>query len=342
MSVFTTDGTENRMKWDRSSRNFMEVWFATLNDPDSGLGVWLRYTMTAPNERGGEPYCELWGFVFDPHGHRNFAAKERHPIERLVGAVGRDDGAIVRIGDAWLSDNHLEGEVANEDGKSLSWSLDFEPESRCFQHIPAVLRSNLEKRVSTLCSPNLSVPFSGTIKLGGEAIELSGAPGCQTHRWGSKHSLTWTWAHCSRFEEEEDTVFEGVAAKARFGPLPVPTSTLLYLRFRGEDIPFNELRWAIRAKSRYELPTWAFHARNEEWRIVGAARARPERMVQVHYSDPDGASRYCANSEIADIAIELYARHRAGWRHKASLSSSGLAHLEFGRPEEFAELPVAF
>jgi hypothetical protein len=342
MSVFTNDGNENRMRWDRSSRDFMEVWYATMSDPNSGLGIWLRYTMTAPKDEAADPYCELWGFVFDPQATRSFAAKTRHDIDRFAGPDGRDDGAIVRVGDAWLSENHLEGEVEAADGRTLSWSLDFEPAARCFQHIPAPLRRNVERRVSTLCSPNLHVPFTGTIKLDGEAIELSGAPGCQTHRWGRKHSLTWTWAHCSMFEEEPDAIFEGVAAKAKLGPFPAPTSTLLYLRYRGEDIPFNEMRWVLRAKSRYELPTWAFHARNERWRIVGAARSAPDKMVQLRYTDPDGTPRYCANSEIADLALELFERDGSNWKSAASLRSLGLSHLEFGRLEPFPDLPVAF
>ena len=82
------------------------------------------------------------GFVFDPSGARSFAAKERYAIDQL-GASSRDDGAIVRIGDAWLSENHLEGALVS-DSRSLSWSLEFEPADRCFQHIPQPLRRRAE------------------------------------------------------------------------------------------------------------------------------------------------------------------------------------------------------
>jgi hypothetical protein len=337
MSAFTSTGIENKMRWDRTGRSFMEVWYSTMTHAATGCGLWLRYTLTSPDH--GDPYCELWAFLFDPSGTRNFAAKQRFSIDHLGSSNGRDDGALVRIGDAWLSERHLEGAVESSDG-SLSWSLDFAPADRCFQHLPSQIRSRIERRVSTVCSPNLSVPFTGTVKVAGDVLEFDGDLGCQSHRWGRRHSISWSWAHCSNFADS-DAVFEGVAAKAAFGPVR-PTTTFLYLRYEDQDLEFNDLRWALRARSRYEMPTWAFTARNERWKIVGAARAAASRLVQVEYADPDGSARFCANSEIADLGIELYRRDAAGWRHHGSLTALGTAHLEFGREQPFAELPISF
>ncbi|MGH2729251.1 MAG: hypothetical protein ACRDJI_01435, partial [Actinomycetota bacterium] len=252
---------------------------------------------------------------------------------------GRDDGALVRIGDAWLSERHLEGEVSRE-GRSLAWSLDFEPADKCFQHLPPQIRKRVETKVSTVCSPNLSVPFSGSVKVDGDVLQVDRALGCQSHRWGRKHSSTWAWAHCSTFEHGEDAVFEGVTARAKIGPVPAPTTTFLYLRYKGQDLVFNDLKWALRAKSSYEMPTWAFTARNDDWKIAGAARVQISRMMQVAYMDPDGSPRHCANSEIADLAIEVYRRDDQSWRHDGSLTALRTAHLEFGRRDRFVELPV--
>ncbi|MFP5297594.1 MAG: tocopherol cyclase family protein [Actinomycetota bacterium] len=338
MGVFTTEGTENLMRWDRSSSGFMEVWYSTITHRASGAGVWLRYTLTAPQD--ADPYCEVWGAVFDPKGGMSFAAKDRFGIDRL-GAFGRDDGAIVRIADSWLSENHLEGSVSSRDGM-LDWSLGFEPADRCFQHLPQPLRRRAERKVSTLCSPNLSVPFTGTVKVNGRALEFDGDTGCQTHRWGRAHANTWAWSHCSVFDAEDDAVFEAVAAKAPVGLFPGPTLTFLYLSLDGEDIALNELRPALGAKSSYTMPTWAFSAHNEEFKVVGAARTHPARLLQVRYSDPDGSERYCANSEIADLALEVYRRAGTRWLHHRSLTATRTSHLEFGRKEPFDEIPVAY
>jgi len=315
----------------------MEVWYATAIHRATGCGVWFRYTVTAPAE--GPAFCELWGFVFDPDRKRNFAAKKRFSIDRLGVPNGRDDGALVRIGDAWISETHLEGSLT-DDGRELVWSLDLEPATRCFQHLPAPIRRRGERAVSVVCSPNLSVPLSGSVAVDGETLVFEDDPGSQSHRWGRRHPLTWAWAHCSDFVER-GAVFEGVAAKAPLGPLR-PTTTFLYLEHKGLDLAFNEVRWALLAKSRYTLPTWAFTARTAEWKIVGAARASIEDFVQITYDDPDGSQRYCANSEIGDLAIEVYRRSTNRWVHDGSLTARGTAHLEFGAQQPFEELPISF
>ncbi|MGH2701257.1 MAG: tocopherol cyclase family protein [Actinomycetota bacterium] len=338
MSAFTQSGTENAMRWDRSSPDFMEVWYSTINHPDTGGGLWLRYTINSP--RSGDPYCELWGFYFDPENKRTFAGKQRFSADQL--GRERDDGAIVRVGDAWVSETHLEGEVHADGGRRLGWSFDIEPSDRCFQHLPQPLRQRAEHKVSTLCAPNLSIPFTGTVSLDGETLEFERVRGSQSHRWGHAHAQSWAWAHCDSFESHPDAIFEGVAARARFGVVPVPTMTFTYLRYDGRDIEFNSFRNALRAKSRYEMPAWAFSAHNDEFKIVGAARALPERMMQVLYEDPDGSTRCCANSEIADMGIELFRKERGVWRHIDSLTCLRTAHLEFGRMQPFVEVPVAF
>ena len=80
----------------------------------------------------------------------------------------------------------------------------------------------------------------------------------------------------------------------------------------------------------------------DEWKIVGAVRGSIEDFVQVAYMDPDGSPRYCANSEIGDLAAEVYRRTGNMWVHDGSLTARGTAHLEFGAQQPFAELPVSF
>lgn len=337
--AFTSIGNENVMRWDRTSTGFMEVWYVTANHRASGCGIWLRYTITSP--RKGDPYCQLWGFLFDPASGPVFAARERFSVDMLGAPNGRDDGAIVRIGDAWLSESHLEGEVTAE-GDAMSWSLDLEPASRCFRHIPVPLSDRIERRVSTICSPNLGVPFSGTVKTSERVLEFDGELGAQSHRWGRAHAATWAWSHCSRFDEGADAMFEAVSAKSSLGPIAIPTATFAYLRLDGEDLVFNDLRWALRARSTYEMPTWAFSVHNDSYKVVGATRANPARLIQVLYRDPDGSPRHCANSEVADLALEVYRRTGSQWTHTRSLTASTTAHVEFGRRAPFPELPLAF
>ena len=337
---FVDSSTDNLMRWDRSSAPFMEIWYATIHHRDTGWSFWFRYTITAPDERFGAPYCEVWAFAFDPEGKGSFAGKTRLPIDSLGAPMGRDHAAIVMIGDSWFAEDRLEGGVQQGD-RRIEWSLSFEPATRSFHHLPPMVERRAEKMVSTLCSPNLSVPFSGVVKLDDRTFELRDDDGCQTHRWGRRHATTWAWGHCSTWDNGDQAVFEGLAARSPLGPIPGPTTTFTYLSLDGEDLEFNDLRWALRARSSYEMPTWAFTAHNEKWKVVGASRAGLDRFFQITYTDPDSTLRYCVNSEIADLAIEVYSRAGKTWRHHRSLTATRTAHLEFGHRNPFPELPIS-
>ena len=325
------------MVWDRKSSGHMEVWYATVNHRASGSAVWLRYTIAAPRRR--DAYLELWGCWFDPEQGATFCGRQRLSIDHL--GRPRDDGALLRLGDAWLSENHIEGSVS-DGSRSMEWSLDFQPAPAALQHIPRGLRRRAAGASSVLCSPNLDVPFTGTVKLGEEVFEFDGDRGCQSHRWGRGHPASWAWAHCAVFEGRDDVVLEAVGARAAVGMLPLPPLTFLYLRYGDTEMALNrDIRSVLRAKSHYEMPTWAFTAHNESYRVVGAARVNLSRMVQVRYEEPDGTERYCANSEVGDLAIEIYRLSDGLPVHVDSLTALRTAHLEFGRKEPFSEMPVA-
>ena len=74
----------------------------------------------------------------------------------------------------------------------------------------------------------------------------------------------------------------------------------------------------------------------------GVVRNAQHAESGVGYDDPDGSLRHCANSEIADLGLEIYLRRNGGWRHSRSLSALKTAHVEFGRVEPFDEIPVLF
>lgn len=322
------------MVWDRATAPFSEIWYATMTDQATGIGLWFRYTITVSEDR--QPYCEVWGFVFDPRENLSWGAKNRWPIDRLGRA--RDDGALVRIGESWLSESHMEGTVQRE-RELLRWSFDWNPAGAAFQHIPTPLRSIADRRGSVVCAPNLSVELSGSIEVRGRHLDIASARGCQAHRWGVVHPMSWAWGHCDVFDEP-GVVFEGVVARTRLAGAGLPPVTLLYVRHEGRDFVFNDLRGALRARSRYRAPRWDFSARSRAARLTGVAELSPAQAVQVRYEDPDGSSRYCVNSEIANLTLELSERARNGWSPPRAFVAQGSAHVEFGRVEPWPEPSV--
>ncbi|MGC4113852.1 MAG: hypothetical protein QM765_04195 [Myxococcales bacterium] len=105
------------------------------------------------------------------------------------------------------------------------------------------------------------------------------------------------------------------------GPIPA-----LYLRYRGLDYCLNALPQLLKAKSAVSFPTWGFEGAARDLRFRGTFSAPAQRFLQVRYEDPDGTPSLCANTEVADLSLEVF----RGERLLDRLSATGTAHLEFG------------
>src|SRR5579884_321445 len=91
----------NELRWTGKPGHY-EVYYLTLTDPLTGVGVWIRYTMLAPlSSTGDRPTCALWFAAMDPRpngGQR--ALRQTYPIEELH---HRRDPFELRISQAVLS-----------------------------------------------------------------------------------------------------------------------------------------------------------------------------------------------------------------------------------------------
>ena len=55
----------NAPRWDGRPGHY-EVWYLTVTEPRSGIGLWLRYTLLAPLQ--GTPTAALWLLAMNPAG----------------------------------------------------------------------------------------------------------------------------------------------------------------------------------------------------------------------------------------------------------------------------------
>lgn len=308
----------NSLRWN-GERGRYEVYYLTLNHLPSRLGLWLRYTLDAPNEGGG--VCELWGHAFDGQApEQSFGLKERLPIARLE----RPPGAILRIGEAALTPTRASGEL-KAGGRALRWDLEFLPAERAVYMAPYPLRS-LGLTSTTMLIAQPDARFRGRVLIGDRELMLDGAPGTLAHLWGTKHTERWVWAHCNAFQGRDDCALDAVAVWVRrLGGLRGPL-TSVFLRYRGRDFCLNALPALLATRSRAQFPEWTFTGHSAGLRFVGTFRTSPSRMLQVAYEDPDGEKSYCANSEIADLSLEVW----RGRECQDVLVAEGTAHLEFG------------
>src|SRR5262249_28391910 len=122
----------NQLQWDGEPGHY-EVYYVTLTDPRSGIGLWIRYTMVAPVPKTGDvATCSLWFLVTDPGQRRLAGGKRSLPIAAMQST---GDPFELRIGDATLSDRGMHGGFDD-----MAWDLHWTPSGRHYEHVHPILR----------------------------------------------------------------------------------------------------------------------------------------------------------------------------------------------------------
>ena len=106
--------SSNALRWDGGPGHY-EVWYLTLTDPVTGIGVWLRHTLLAPLH--GPAEGALWLVAMAPDGDR-FARKATSP------AAGLEADARpfrLTLGGADLTDRGAAGAIGSDAAWELSW-----------------------------------------------------------------------------------------------------------------------------------------------------------------------------------------------------------------------------
>jgi len=315
----------NALRWDGKPGHY-EVHYLTTTDPATGIGLWIRQTMLAPDD--GPATCSVWFMATFPDAPA-LARKVTLPIAEQHAEA---EPFRLRTGPAELRDDGMRG--AADDA---SWDLSWRP-GRGYEHVNRLIqRARIAKTVLVL--PHGDVSVSGTVTLpGGRELTLDGAHGGQAHLWGSKHSARWTWAHCGDFADADGTpqpgaFVDGVSVFVpRFGREVGPSSPVVG-RLLGEDFLATAPLSVLRAPSRFGLTSWTFEATAGSRRIACEVDAPRASLVGVTYTDPDGEQAYCYNSEVASMRVSVFDRHDGRWDLRQTLISRGRAHFEYGQRE---------
>jgi hypothetical protein len=316
----------NALRWSGQPGHY-EVYYLTLTDPHSGLGVWIRYTMVAPLPDTGESAtCALWLLAMDPAAGP-LGRKQTFEIEALS---ARPDPFELRIGEARLTDGGMAGAFAD-----VEWELEWEPAPRSYDSVHPLLQ-RLGAAQTVLVLPHADVAVRGTIGLPGRRLELDGVHGGQAHLWGSKHARRWAWVHCGDFVDEHGSPAPGTfvdavsAVVSRFGR-EIGPNTPVVARVEGRDFYSTSPLRIIRNPSQFQLTGWTFEATDGSRRLVGEASAQPGQLAGVTYHDPDGELAYCYNSETASLRLRVLERAGRAWRTVSTLTSEGRAHFEYAQ-----------
>jgi hypothetical protein len=321
----------NALRWDGQPGHY-EVYYLTVTEPDTGVGMWIRYTMVAPLPSAGAPAtASLWVLAMDPRPDRlpTFGRKTTVPIDRMQSTQAPFE---LTIEGARLHDRGMSG--AFDD---VAWDLRWEASGRGYEHVhPALQRLGVAKTVLVL--PHADVAIDGTVTLGDELLELRGARGGQAHLWGSKHASSWAWVHCNDFVDADGSLAPGafVDGVSVFVPRlgrEVGPNTPIVARIGGRDFRSISPLRVLGNDSTFALTGWRFEAIDGDRKLVGEVDADRDQLAGVTYHDPDGELAYCYNSETASMRLHVFehAHQVGGWRHLSTLHAPGRAHFEYAQ-----------
>ncbi|HVV87913.1 MAG TPA: hypothetical protein VHE35_32960 [Kofleriaceae bacterium] len=327
-----TSEADNRRQWDGHSPGRYEVWYLTFNDPATGDGFWIRYTLEAPADGHGEPYAQLWFARFasasgaEP-ARATFGINRRQPIATMTAV---DEPFSVTIGANRLAHDAARGALSGG-GHAAEWDLQWTPNPRTMHWLPSVMYRRGGVGETTVLSPSPDVSLRGTVVVDGRTYTLDGAPGGQTHLWGRKHAFAWGWAHCNAFDGAPGLALELLTVRLRRRGLTLPWLTLATLRTPDEELAWNRFDQAIVSpRPVCETGRLRFAAVGLTAKLEGELTAPPERFVRAEYADPDGEPAWCHNTCAADLKLTLSRRVRGRWKVERELASAGRAHFELG------------
>jgi hypothetical protein len=319
----------NALQWDAQPGHY-EVYYVTLTDPATGVGVWIRYTMLAPQNEPAT--AALWFLAMDPQRDAaapTFGRKLTFPATALSATA---EPFELRIDNAVLSDAGMTGSF-----EDVAWDLRWTGSGHPYEHVhPLLQRLRIAKTVLVL--PHADLLIDGAIEFAGRRLELVSARGGQAHLWGSKHAGSWAWVHCNDFATEDGEPVPGAFIDAVSVIVPrlgrdVGPSTPVVGRIDGADFASTSPLRVVRNPSTFALTGWRFEAVAGARRLIGAVDADRGQLAGVTYRDPDGEPAYCYNSETASMRLHLYERAKqvGGWAHRTTLVAHGRAHFEYAQ-----------
>jgi hypothetical protein len=300
-----------RPRW-RGQHGRLEVWYATLTDSATGSGFWIHGEVVSPTS--GRPYARGWLATFPADGPP--------AISHFGQTDPRQTGEALFAAD----DVVIDGDGTRGSAGETQWDLSWRGAGSPLWTFPRwAWNRELLPGAQVLATPSATI--SGTITSGGVGVPVQGTGGL-AHIYGHGNAHKWGWLHA---DLGGGAVLELVTAVSRRGALRrLPPLAFLRLRVPGhKDWPRDPILAVPFLRTRLELPRWTVAG------VVGRRRVRievtlpEERCLRVPYTDPDGSSATCVNTERADASVVI--EHLSGGRQpEFEWRLRGTAHAEVG------------
>ena len=274
-------------RW-RGKAGRLEVWYATLSDPRTRAGLWIHCETVAPLQ--GAAYAHGWATWFPPDGSPRTERFGPAPTLPATGPWWFDaDG--VRVAD---------GRLCGRAG-SLAWDLSWRDTARPLWTFPRLTwERELLPGAQVVLAP--TADFAGSLTVTDATAHIDGWRGAVAHIYGHGNAKRWGWIHADLGGGDVLEVVTAVSHKPGLRRL----APLAFVRFRldGKDWPASTLP-CLRMRTTLGPRHWQLEGRIGGRRVLIRVDQPPDRCVSLGYTDPDGGTAVCTNTEQADINVEI-------------------------------------
>lgn len=288
---------KNSVVWDGKQEGFYEAYYIQCNDPLSGMAWWFRYSIVVPKKGRGKPHAALWAVQYDKSGARGpVAMKHVYPINHFR---YEKDRFILYIEDGFLTNSHATGNIKHGD-RALQWDIQWVPSDDVFIHYPEIMYS-MPFPKSKVVSPHWATTGGGFIRWNDGEFFLSDALIHVGHVWGTSHSNNWAWAHTHGFQEDDTAVFEGLWAPicGSFG------MSMCWFKAEDKIERFTSFGNLWQPKEMLKTNEWPIKFNGSKFKAEGKITIEPVNIAGVAYHDPNGSHRFCYNSKVAGIRMNV-------------------------------------
>jgi hypothetical protein len=294
-------------RW-RGQKGRLEVWYASATDTATGMGLWLHYELVAPTD-DRDAYVHGWIATFPVDGAPSYERFGPEPVtdsttEWMTGT------------DFAIGPDRMTGALANANW-DLAWSADEPP---LWTMSKGTWRREVLPSSHVVLAPKARL--TGTVN--GQQID---AVGNLSHIFGHGNAQRWAWLHA---DLDADTTLEVIAAVGRRPALRrLPPLSFVQLRRDGKDWPANPLSAAALFRAKLGREAWSVRGVVGTHRLSVTVAQPSDRCVDLGYTDPDGASATCSNTEIADVDVRLE-KFTGRWTVESEWHLEKSAHAERG------------
>jgi len=315
-----SESAESELRWNRrwdGTPGRLEVWYATFTDRETGNGLWIHGETVAPVKGSGTAVTSHgWAALFptgvDPVWERTGVDETSSPAD-LAG----DHPETFSIEGLNLGPSGSSGKT-----ETLSWDLRWDSSDQApVSTIPHwAWKREILPAAQQVPAPNLEA--SGWVEHHGTKYDFDGH-GQVARIYGQGNALRWGWLHADLGDGDVIEVVTAVSKKV--GLRKLPPTTFLRMRVGGEIWPKTRVAsWGLRAK--LGLPDWSIRGRTQGVEVNIEVEQPADRCVSIDYTDPDGETATCTNTERANLTVDLRTQNGI----KKTWKLGGTAHAEIG------------